>query len=311
MTDTKPRNVKISEKLASSAVIEDQGEEGDVEEEGAVTEEEIERDEMPPIPVPLDTSADVVDGIVEPKSRVSNGTMDITQATPKRRRTLEESASFNTSDRKSKNCATFYFKHLDTDSEVDSGAQNEESPIGVDDSSEEEWTYTASPNENYEARYEQKKSNVVVRLDFGESPIIERIENVEFKRKTTLKSNELLVNGKDKVIVEEEDVKFVQEEERKEVKIEKHRCERNESDDEAKNNIQKLILEVEKLVREDARSGVSKNLPPLIFEGQGQSDNYRAKYARIKEWLKLNSTHVHETRSTLQVNTRKSLLLLV
>lgn len=68
-----------------------------------------------------------------------------------------------------------------------------------------------------------------------------------------------------------------------------------------KNDIQKLILEVEKLVSEEGRKGISTNLTPLILNDQGQT-NYRAKYARIKEWLKLNSTHNHEDRSNPQVN---------
>lgn len=59
----------------------------------------------------------------------------------KRKKPINTS-KFNQSDRKSKNCATFYFRHHDTDSdrqmiETDEKSQSE--------SSEEEWTYVDGP----------------------------------------------------------------------------------------------------------------------------------------------------------------------
>lgn len=285
---SKPRGGDSFEKIRSSPVIVDQGEEGDIEEEGVQSEEEC-CEEMAPIPRPENGSIDEIDGI----SKVG----PIVEETARRRRGPDESASFNTSDRKSKNCATFYFKHLDTDSEADCGMR-EEMHNGADDSSEEEWTYTASPPENYETRYEEKKSNVVVRLDFDEPSSIERNKNVDFKPIAIESKDEEL---KKNVILEEE-VKLVEEENpgKKSPSLrneKKQKSEGNDSENETKNDIQRLILEVEKLVRE-GQAGATRNLTPLIFEGHGHLEDYRAKYARIKEWLKLNSTHNHEEQST-------------
>lgn len=78
-----------------------------------------------------------------------------------------------------------------------------------------------------------------------------------------------------------------------------------DSDDETRNDkksIQRLIKEVEKLVGEERRSGASKTFPPLILDDKkGITNNHRAKYARIKEWLKLNSVRGHDGRSASQV----------
>ncbi|XP_022113891.2 uncharacterized protein LOC110992394 [Pieris rapae] len=56
----------------------------------------------------------------------------------KRKKPIDTSR-FNQSDRKSKNCATFYFRHHDTDSDRQVIETDEKSQ---DESSEEEWTYT-------------------------------------------------------------------------------------------------------------------------------------------------------------------------
>lgn len=58
----------------------------------------------------------------------------------KRKKPIDTSR-FNQSDRKSKNCATFYFRHHDTDSD----RQVIETEKSQDESSEEEWTYTNGP----------------------------------------------------------------------------------------------------------------------------------------------------------------------
>lgn len=71
--------------------------------------------------------------------------------------------SIHRSNRKSKNCATFYFKHMDTDSEVsDSSGARQILLQPADESSEEEWTY-ASARSNTDL---QAKNSVKVRLNF-------------------------------------------------------------------------------------------------------------------------------------------------
>lgn len=271
VTETNPKPPSSPIKLPGPSAQGDQGEEGDIE-EGEATD-----DEMPPILEPTMTtvSADEVDG---PSTQLRS-TLNILKDSPKRRKTIDETSSFNTSDRKSKNCATFYFKHRDTDSEADAIDNDNELQNVIDESSEEEWTYTASPIDNYQPLYQEKKTNVVVRLDFGEPARIERVENIEYKHET-IKGSQM------------EDMKIMEEDEDESKEV-------VESEDETKQDIQKLILEVEKLVSEEGRKGVTKNCPALLFEDSG-SNNYRAKYARIKEWLRLNSNHDIEDRSSSQ-----------
>lgn len=187
------------------------------------------------------------------------------------------------SDRKSKNCATFYFRHLDTDSE-----QNEEAAIVAEDSSEEEWTYTSSRVNN--VTMEQRKTNVLVRLDFGEGQSQPRASE------GNAKTSEM------KPVKETSNMEGVNETSNE--TDASSRCEKD-SDDETRNDktsIQRLIKEVEKLVGEERRNGATKTFPQLILDDkEGITNNHRAKYARIKEWLKLNSVRSHDGRSTSQV----------
>ncbi|XP_076163284.1 uncharacterized protein LOC143144593 isoform X2 [Ptiloglossa arizonensis] len=265
-----------------ASILGDQGEEGDIEEDAVSDDEE---DDMPPTPdtVPMtnstsieEESCDQIDG--QPGSVEQSNSNLATNEPVKRRRTTEEVASFNTSDRKSKNCATFYFKHLDTDSE-----QNEEAAIVAEDSSEEEWTYTSSNVNNVT---EHRKTNVLVRLDFGETPRNRHLDE------ETGKTSERPVKGIGMECVDETSNETDA----------SSQCEKD-SDDETRNDktsIQRLIKEVEKLVGEERRAGVTKTFPPLILDDKGITNNHRAKYARIKEWLKLNSVRGHEGRSTSQ-----------
>lgn len=197
------------------------------------------------------------------------------------------------SDRKSKNCATFYFKHLDTDSEADCRDVNNQSPV-VDDSSEEEWTYTPQPrtSDQNQVTLEQRKTNVVVRLDFGEEV---RLDDKKMVR--VVESND--VNGNATKFEEDENDNHNGNEELT-----------KDSEDEMMNNkecIRRLVSQAEDLVREDVSSeGVpgkgTRIFPPLMFNQQGLNmASTRAKYARIKEWLKLNIIVPNEEKSMSQV----------
>ncbi|XP_066591099.1 klarsicht protein isoform X2 [Prorops nasuta] len=284
--------------------------------------------EMPPTP---DTTQpiDQIDGIHEtnvPKEDLVN-----TNENPKRRRIAEEAASFNTSDRKSRNCATFYFKHLDTDSEADRCAAAESSSV-QEDSSEDEWTYTASSGY---VTSSQKRKNVVVRLDFGETTSFQRTENIRFVRNNNEQPE--IPGSPDKVdkvergIVPDlnegqrisveakigdneretgningEGTKMVGEVEEVDQRgagkeLQENVGDKKDSDDESrdsKTSIQRLIKEVEKLVREENPVSVSSSLPQLILEDKGITNNHRAKYARIKEWLRLNSALNYQAKFT-------------
>lgn len=225
-------------------------------------------------------SVDEIDG------KSPNSDKLITEST-KRRRASDESTLFNTSDRKSKNCATFYFKHRDTDSEADC-QHEEELTNNMDDSSEEEWTYTASPTDNCQTTiYEEKESNVVVRLDFDE--------------KIDLKHEIVELKNEEMKIVEEDDEEGKENLNDDEIINKNNNC---ESEDDTKHDIKKLIHEVEKLVSEDGKKNIQASISKLNFDNQGQN-NYRAKYTRIKEWLKLNSINDLNGRSvaaTLQLD---------
>ncbi|CAL7951605.1 unnamed protein product [Xylocopa violacea] len=283
---TKPEGVESPEEVNRIAItFGDQGEEGDIEEGAASEDEEY---DMPPTPdtVPMTNSTAIVESCDQIDGQPgnveqSNGNLAANEPV-KRRRTTEEVASFNTSDRKSKNCATFYFRHLDTDSE-----QNEEAAIVAEDSSEEEWTYTSSRTSNVTAV--QRKTNVMVRLDFGEGQSQPRTDEGNAKTSDMKPVKETSnVEGVDETS-NETDASSQRE---------------KDSDDETRNDktsIQRLIKEVEKLVGEERRTGASKTFPQLILDDkEGLTNNHRAKYARIKEWLKLNSMRGHEGRSTSQ-----------
>lgn len=188
------------------------------------------------------------------------------------------------SDRKSKNCATFYFRHLDTDSE-----QNEDGAIVMEDSSEEDWTYTSS---RLNITSEQRNTNVLVRLDFREGQSESR-ETAEVDGKTSERKPVKESSSSMEVVDESNET------------TDASSCNKKDSDDETSNDktsIQRLIKEVEKLVREERRNGASKTFPQFIFDDKkGLTNNHRAKYARIKEWLKLNSARGHDGHSTSQV----------
>ncbi|KAJ8683315.1 hypothetical protein QAD02_019107 [Eretmocerus hayati] len=208
--------------------------------------------------------------------------------TPKRRRTdpSDEAALFNTSNRKSKNCATFYFKHADTDSEADNGRsgaiserhlqkQKQQQQQQQNDSSEEEWTYTPGA-----MRMESEQRSVRVRLDMDQASD----EEQQVEERINEEKTEEKMNGAGGKV--------------------------DNSDDEAKNDkesIQRLISEVEKLVREEGRVS-DRRTTDLIFSedvkaaasGLLSPQNHRAKYARIKEWLALNSARCREGRCTSQ-----------
>ncbi|XP_029155891.1 uncharacterized protein LOC114928735 isoform X2 [Nylanderia fulva] len=260
----------------------DRGEEGDIEDNG------LSINDMPPTPdtVPITTSTaamqetcdeiDAADTVqIESTEKSNNGLRTKTEL--KRCGATEVAASFNTSDRKSKNCATFYFKHLDTDSEADCSQPIQELSNTVDDSSEEEWTYTPARRNNSFVVSEQRRTNVVVRLDFDESPRVAVSEKMHFTQaKNADNKREMSAEC-----------------------MHDHDAQQKDSDDERKNDkssIQRLIKEVENLIGEE-RHTASRSFSQLAFEEKNITNNHRAKYARVKEWLKLNASRSYEGRS--------------
>ncbi|XP_024868846.1 uncharacterized protein LOC112452726 [Temnothorax curvispinosus] len=264
-----------------TCIARDRGEEGDVEESGA---SDSEQHDMPPTPdtVPITTSTAAMQGTCDEIDAASTVQIESTEKSNNGLRTSElvkrgatdEAASFNMSDRKSKNCATFYFKHLDTDSEADCSQLVQESSNTVEDSSEEEWTYTPAHRNSSFVVSEQRRTNVVVRLDFDERPRVDISEKMHFAQKMSL-GNE------------------------KETERDDREAQQKDSDDEKKNDkssIERLIKEVENLIGEE-RHKASRTFPQLEFEEKNITNNHRAKYARVREWLKLNASRSYEGRS--------------
>ncbi|XP_018357196.1 PREDICTED: uncharacterized protein LOC108757238 isoform X2 [Trachymyrmex septentrionalis] len=271
------------EATSITSVAGDRGEEGDVEESGASGNQR--HNDMPPTPdtVPITTSTAAMQETCDEIDAANTVQIESTEKTNNGLRTNElvkrgatdEAASFSTSDRKSKNCATFYFKHLDTDSEADCGQLVQESSNTVDDSSEEEWTYTPARRNGSLVVSEQRRTNVVVRLDFGESPKVDLSEEMHFVQ------NKGVGNEKG---TKEDDARKVQQ---------------KDSDDEKKtdkSSIERLIKEVENLIGEE-RHTASRTFSQLEFEEKNITNNHRAKYARVKEWLKLNASRSYEGKS--------------
>lgn len=63
-------------------------------------------------------SDDVVDSSnIDVKPQLKKSSCVGKTSTSSKRKKINDDAKFNKSNRKSKNCATFYFKHLDTDPE--------------------------------------------------------------------------------------------------------------------------------------------------------------------------------------------------
>ncbi|EZA57073.1 uncharacterized protein LOC105277721 [Ooceraea biroi] len=285
--DTRSETVKREASNSVTSILGDRGEEGDVEESGV---SDNERHDMPPTPdtVPITTSTAAMRGTCDEIDAV--GTVQIENAEEssndlrtselvKRCGTTDETASFNTSDRKSKNCATFYFKHLDTDSEADCDQSVQESSNAVmDDSSEEEWTYTSARQSNSFVVSEQRKTNLVVRLDFDERPRVDVSEKIHFAREKSAG------HDRERIVKDSRD----------------HETQQKDSDDEKssdKSSIQRLIKEVENLIGEERHTIASRAFPQLVLEEKDVTNNHRAKYARVREWLKLNASRSHEGRS--------------
>lgn len=182
---------------------------------------------------------------------------------------------------------------MDTDSEADSCANiNEELQNPGDESSEEEWTYTAARQNEHQGL---EKRNVVIRLDFDEVAIEQRPPQQQQQRVASNGNNGFKGNeemGEERNIIEQQILENREE------------SRENDSDDEMrhdKTKIQKLIKEVEKLVRDGNQHGANKTFPTLILNDKDLANNHRTKFARIKEWLKLNSTRNYDIKSTSQV----------
>ncbi|VVC95081.1 unnamed protein product, partial [Leptidea sinapis] len=101
---------------------------------------------------------DEVDG----NARIGSPKEIKTPPTVVKRKKPIDTSRFNQSDRKSKNCATFYFRHHDTDSDRQVIETDDKSQ---DESSEEEWTYHNGPKIANEDSTDLMTSSVEIQCD--------------------------------------------------------------------------------------------------------------------------------------------------
>lgn len=165
-------------------------------------------------------------------------------------------SKFNQTDRKSKHCATFYFRHHDTDSDM----QKIETEKSQEESSEEEWTYVNTKIDNEDAT-DIMTSSVEIQCEL---PLDDKMNEV----KNSPKKENLLGSQTPDLI-----------------RVENTRCK----------DIERLVIQAEELAQKQAQQQLAKqmskgsrNLIPLMFEEEGNSVN-RVKISRIKEWLNQSS----------------------
>ncbi|XP_049885984.1 klarsicht protein isoform X2 [Pectinophora gossypiella] len=164
-----------------------------------------------------------------------------------------DTSKFNQSDRKSKNCATFYFRHHDTDSDRQVIETDEKSQ---EESSEEEWTYVGGGKIANEDSTDLMTSSVEIQCEL---PIDENKDKLD---KPVSPKPKLESTTPDLIRVDQNS-----------------RCK----------DIERLVIQAEELVQKQAQQQMAKkkgsrNFKPLMFEEEGKNVS-RAKMSRIKEWL--------------------------
>uniref|UniRef100_A0A182IYL1 Uncharacterized protein n=1 Tax=Anopheles atroparvus TaxID=41427 RepID=A0A182IYL1_ANOAO len=92
-----------------------------------------------------------------------------------KRSKVSDSSKFNRSNRKSKNCATFYFKHLETDSELNKDSsertKSEDSSAGTSSATasssegDDEWVYNNGSGEDADESSRQREKNALNMAD--------------------------------------------------------------------------------------------------------------------------------------------------
>lgn len=135
---------------------EEKGEESGTEFD-ADADSEGSENEMDFVAVADSVGSDCVDGALiipvkqstPPKTPSPNATFETPKGTVIKRIRPKDFSKFHRSNRKSKNCAIFYFKHDDTDNDQANGNDNEpEKPLDSSEASEEEvWEYSNTSND--------------------------------------------------------------------------------------------------------------------------------------------------------------------
>lgn len=165
-----------------------------------------------------------------------------------------DTSKFNQTDRKSKNCATFYFRHHDTDSDRQMIETDEKSQ---EESSEEEWTYVGGgPKIANEDSTDIMTSSVEIQCEL-------HIDGTKDKQDKPLSPKPKLESSTPDLLRVDQNTRS--------------------------RDIEKLVIQAEELVQKQAQQHMAKkknsrNIKPLMFEEDGKTAS-RAKMSRIKEWL--------------------------
>ncbi|VVC42008.1 KASH domain [Cinara cedri] len=105
---------------------------------------------------------------------------------------FDDTANFHRSDRKGPNLATFYYRHLDTDSEQESQKkQTVEAEVKTSESSEEEWTY--SSNTAKEVKKPEMPVSLAERANSEEIKAL--VENVNWSVSKNKNAEKLWLSG--------------------------------------------------------------------------------------------------------------------
>lgn len=215
------------------------------------------------------------------------------QQTALKRPRKSDSSKFNRSNRKSKNCAIFYFKHLDTDPETqqESGwtSQDANSELCSED---DQWFFTNGNEANStnelnetEIRNESQRNldltqlSMKVNCDGNIS-----IDAVDSPTKVKINENETTSAASDNQISEKNDAIL---------KIKPYNY--------SKESIQQLVIEAESLVRDEIlaktpiryrqqTTDVSVSAPPTVRKTDKALLNPKIK--RVEQWLKNQTTIV-------------------
>ncbi|CAG9793465.1 unnamed protein product [Diatraea saccharalis] len=190
---------------------------------------------------------DQIDGIESNISVTIEEKMKTPPTVIKRKKPVDTS-KFNQSDRKSKNCATFYFRHHDTDSDRQMIETDEKSQ--EESSEEDEWTYVGGPKIANEDSTDIMTSSVEIQCEL---PIDDK-KAPSPKPKLESSTPDLL-------------------------RVENTRCK-----DIERLVIQAEELVQKQAHQNLSKKKGTRSFKPLMFEEEGTKAN-RAKMSRIKEWL--------------------------
>lgn len=126
-----------------------------------------------------------------PMKSSSLPTTPIKQNSALKRSRKPDSTKFNRSNREAKNCATFYFKHSDTEPETGSGNNNGNDWSSQDASeinSEDEWFYSNGQDQNGNGLIgdESNLQEISMQVNYNESVFVDTVDSPATQKEVSL-----------------------------------------------------------------------------------------------------------------------------